>query len=125
MVGPKSSIATRKEMKVPKKPLASWMILVARIRVPICISSDFDRISLLLCNNFDDSRARVQNNPRPLGPRRSNSSSSPLGWLRKPGGIATLQVADPIGQQGQHFRPSACVEPEGLEGFRAQFRPSR
>ena len=28
MVAPKSSIATRKEMKVPKKPLASWMTLV-------------------------------------------------------------------------------------------------
>ena len=36
MVGPKSSIATRSEMKVPKKPLASWIRLVAMISVPIC-----------------------------------------------------------------------------------------
>jgi hypothetical protein len=36
MVGPKSSIATRKEIKVLKKPLASWTPLVARISVPIC-----------------------------------------------------------------------------------------
>jgi hypothetical protein len=48
MVGSKSSIATRKEMKVPKKPLASWMMLVARIRIPTCARSDFDRISFLL-----------------------------------------------------------------------------
>ena len=36
MVAPKSSIATRREMKVPKKPLASWIRLVAMISVPIC-----------------------------------------------------------------------------------------
>src|SRR6516164_2897154 len=59
MVGPKSSIATRKEMKVPKKPLASWMMLVARIRIPICARSDFDRISFLPCSGLDDSRARA------------------------------------------------------------------
>jgi hypothetical protein len=60
MVRPKSSIATRKEMKVPKKPLANWMILVARIRIPICARSYFDCISLLPCNSFDDSRARAR-----------------------------------------------------------------
>src|SRR5580693_3480098 len=36
MVDPKSSIATRKEIKVPKKPLASWTRLVAMISVVIC-----------------------------------------------------------------------------------------
>jgi hypothetical protein len=40
MVGSKSSIATRKEIKVLKKPLASWMPLVARISVPICARID-------------------------------------------------------------------------------------
>jgi len=47
MAGAKSSIATRNEIKVPKKPLASWMILVARIKIPICARSDFDCIDLL------------------------------------------------------------------------------
>jgi hypothetical protein len=60
MVGPKSSIATRNEMKVPKKPLASWMILVAKIRMPTCARSELDRISILPCNSFDDSRARAR-----------------------------------------------------------------
>src|SRR5580693_2340545 len=36
MVEPKSSIATRREIKVPKKPLASWTRLVAMISVVIC-----------------------------------------------------------------------------------------
>jgi hypothetical protein len=40
MVGLKSSIATRKEIKVLKKPLASCIPLVARISVPICARTD-------------------------------------------------------------------------------------
>ena len=36
MVDPKSSLATLKEIKVPKKPLASWTRLVAMISVVIC-----------------------------------------------------------------------------------------
>jgi hypothetical protein len=36
MVASKLSIATRKEIKVLKKPLASWTPLVAMISVPIC-----------------------------------------------------------------------------------------
>jgi hypothetical protein len=47
MIAPKSSIATRKEMKVPKKPLASWMALVAMTSVPICARIDpLGRIAL-------------------------------------------------------------------------------
>jgi hypothetical protein len=40
MVAPKLSFATRKEMKVPKKPLASWMALVAMTSIPICVRID-------------------------------------------------------------------------------------
>src|SRR5436190_16367023 len=40
MVASKSSIATRNEIKVPKKPLATWMPLVARMSVPICARFD-------------------------------------------------------------------------------------
>src|SRR5271166_418820 len=40
MTGPKSSIVTRREMKVPKNPLASWMRLVAMISVPSCAPID-------------------------------------------------------------------------------------
>jgi hypothetical protein len=40
MVAPKSSFITRKEMKVPKKPLASWTTLVAMTSVPICARID-------------------------------------------------------------------------------------
>ena len=36
MVGPKSAIATRKEINVPKKPFASWTRLVAMISIVIC-----------------------------------------------------------------------------------------
>ena len=45
MVASKLSIATRKEIKVLKKPLASWTPLVAMISVPICARIDpLDRI---------------------------------------------------------------------------------
>ena len=45
MVASKFSTATRKEIKVLKKPLASWTPLVAMISVPICARIDpFDRI---------------------------------------------------------------------------------
>jgi hypothetical protein len=40
MVASKHSIATRKEIKVLKKPLASWTQLVAMISVPICARVD-------------------------------------------------------------------------------------
>src|SRR5271165_5598945 len=47
MTGPKSSIVTRREMKVPKNPLASWMRLVAMISVRAAHPST--RLSLLHC----------------------------------------------------------------------------
>ena len=43
----KPSSATRREMKVPKNPFASWTPLVAMMRVPICACIDpLDRIGL-------------------------------------------------------------------------------
>jgi hypothetical protein len=45
-------MATRKDMKVPKNPLASWMILVASISTPTCARSDFDRMGHLHCNDL-------------------------------------------------------------------------
>jgi hypothetical protein len=44
MVASKLSIATRKEIKVLKKPLASWTPLVAMISVPICAGAPMMRI---------------------------------------------------------------------------------
>src|SRR6516165_7212129 len=63
MVDPKSSIATRKEIKVPKKPLASWIRLVAMISVVICA-----RIRPLDCigTPFSASLWRKPQRPNPL-----------------------------------------------------------
>ena len=96
MVGPKSSIATRSEMKVPKKPLASWIRLVAMISVPICAHIN---LSSLLRRASNDN-GLSSNNLGKIDPRRRREMSSWRGNC-KPRETAALP------QERRAFEPSA------------------
>src|SRR5262245_25077633 len=77
MIASKFSTANRKEIKVPKKPLASWMALVAMMSVPI--SAHIDPLDRNFLPPFGRSRGTMPSDLiRPCQDRAPRSRDQPV-----------------------------------------------